>query len=83
MCGMMYMSGQGHPVDRKRGAFWMEKSAQQEHPEGQYRYGMLFALGQGVEPSSEQALYWLRRAAANGSVRAKRALDALQTADNQ
>ena len=61
----------------------MEKSAQQEHPEGQYRYGMLFALGQGVEPSSEQALYWLRRAADNGSVRAKRALDALQTADNQ
>jgi uncharacterized protein len=44
-----------------------KRLAQRENVEAQYQVGMLYLFGQGVSEDAEQGIYWLGRAAHNGS----------------
>jgi hypothetical protein len=44
-----------------------KRLASRDHPEAQYRLGMLYLLGEGVEMDAVQGIEWLKQAAQNGS----------------
>ncbi len=51
--------------------------AEQGHPRAAYGIGLLHLLGHGIEKDTDQARYWLDRAAARGSAEAQYALGRL------
>jgi TPR repeat protein/parvulin-like peptidyl-prolyl isomerase len=55
----------------------LRKSADQNHPKGQYRLGMLYLLGGGVEKNLAEAVELFRKAAALGNPEAQSKLGVL------
>ena len=47
-------------------AKWFQKSAQAGHPKAQYRLGLLYEQGTGVEKDAAKAFEWFTKAAAQG-----------------
>jgi hypothetical protein len=56
--------------DLAAGAAWSGKAAEQGHPQAQYYLGILYAFGQGLPQSAQQARHWLLEAKANGFTKA-------------
>lgn len=54
------------PPDYNSAAIWFLKAARQGYPEAQWHLGMLYANGQGVQKSDEQAAYWFQLATEQG-----------------
>lgn len=57
---------------------WFRQAAKQNHSEAQNQLAYCYGSGTGVEEDQEQAVYWLRRAAENGSVDAQKLLEELE-----
>ena len=56
---------------------WYEKAAKQGNPKAQWRLGILFKNGLGVEQCNSSALRWLAKAAAHGLETAQQTIDLL------
>lgn len=69
--------------DYERALALMKQEAEAGNPRAQYTLGYMYYNGQGVVPSSELALKWIRAAAAKGEPRALEALGRLASAATQ
>lgn len=72
----MYAFGLGVPADDeadadRHAAQWYFVAARQGHREAQYGLAVLFLTGKGVVRSDEEALRWMRKAAAAGHADAR------------
>ncbi|EUC96155.1 protein DamX, partial [Providencia alcalifaciens] len=79
--GVQSINGDGVPVDLAKGRYYIQQSALQGYPLGQYHLGILFFTGEGGAQSSACATWWLKKAiAANNEVQAmaQEALDDIQ-----
>lgn len=79
--GVQSINGDGVPVDLAKGRYYIQQSALQGYPLGQYHLGILFFTGEGGPQSSACATWWLKKAiAANNDVQAmaQEALDDIQ-----
>ncbi|UNH29211.1 SPOR domain-containing protein (plasmid) [Moellerella wisconsensis] len=69
--GVQSINGDGVPVDLVKGRYYIQQSALQGYPLGQYHLGVLFFTGEGGAQSSACAIWWLKKAiAANNDVQA-------------
>lgn len=66
--------------DFQRAAILMRQEAELGNPHAQYTLGYMYYHGQGVIEDTEQALKWIRQAAAQGDARALEALSNLAEA---
>lgn len=66
--------------DFPRAAALMRQEAELGNPHAQYTLGYMYYHGQGVVEDTEQALRWIRQAAAHGDARALEALSNLAEA---
>ena len=66
--GHLYAFGFGVPKNETdpdlKAVQWYFKAAVQGHPEAQYNLGLMFLAGKGLVQSHEEAMKWIRRAAA-------------------
>lgn len=88
--GVCYESGKGTAKDFKNAFHWFLKAAQCNYTEtelksnknvianAQFAVSGYYYQGQGTPLNRAKAKYWLRKAAANGSTRAKEALKTLK-----
>ncbi|UBX50470.1 SPOR domain-containing protein [Providencia alcalifaciens] len=79
--GVQSINGDGVPVDLAKGRYYIQQSALQGYPLGQYHLGILFFTGEGGPQNSACATWWLGKAiAANNEVRerAQQALNDIQ-----
>ncbi|HHR5883015.1 TPA: SPOR domain-containing protein [Providencia alcalifaciens] len=79
--GVQSINGDGVPVDLAKGRYYIQQSALQGYPLGQYHLGILFFTGEGGPQNSACAIWWLEKAiAANNDVRerAQQALNDIQ-----
>ncbi|HHR5913428.1 TPA: SPOR domain-containing protein [Providencia alcalifaciens] len=79
--GVQSINGDGVPVDLAKGRYYIQQSALQGYPLGQYHLGILFFTGEGGPQSAACATWWLKKAiAANNEVQAmaQEALDDIQ-----
>ncbi|WP_265694183.1 SPOR domain-containing protein [Providencia rustigianii] len=79
--GVQSINGDGVPVDLAKGRYYIQQSALQGYPLGQYHLGILFFTGEGGPQNSACAKWWLEKAAgANNDVRdmARQALNEIQ-----
>jgi len=60
--------------DFAHAATLMRREAELGNPHAQYTLGYMYYYGQGLVEDTEQALLWIRRAAAQGDARALEAL---------
>jgi TPR repeat protein len=57
-----YLCGQGVQKNFAKGFKWSKRAAEQGHPtRGMYHCGECYRLGEGVEQSNEQAIYWYEK----------------------
>ena len=56
----------------KKGLEFVKKTAAKGHPEFQYHLGMYYKYGLGVKQDTNKALYWFKKAADQGHLKAKR-----------
>ncbi|AUI68968.1 tetratricopeptide repeat protein [Beggiatoa leptomitoformis] len=68
--GRLYETGKGTSVDLKKAALFYEEAAQRGLKEAQYKIGIMYADGIGTVQNPSHALYWLRKAEANGHPKA-------------
>lgn len=66
--------------DYPRALALMRREAELGNPRAQYALGYMYYYGQGVQQDMEEALRWIRQAAAQGDARALEALGALAAA---
>jgi TPR repeat protein len=71
--GYMYSSKKN--PDNHKAYYWYVLAAKQNLASAQYNVGLLYANGLGVEQSNPKALYWFKRALANGFHAAKAYID--------
>jgi TPR repeat protein len=45
---------------------WMQKAAEQNHPDGVYMLGVMYTMGRGTEPERELGMELIRKAAELG-----------------
>lgn len=57
---------------------WFLKAADQGHVGAQYRIGVQYQYGLGVERSDELAMYWYRTAAEKGHTMARTSVDKME-----
>ncbi|MEI9751966.1 hypothetical protein V5085_13760 [Moellerella wisconsensis] len=79
--GVQFINGDGIPIDLAKGRYYIQQSALQGYPLGQYHLGVLFFTGEGGTRNSEYATWWLEKAIkANNEVRemAQQALNDIQ-----
>ena len=72
--------GEGVAKNPAAAANWWKKAAEQGQTDAQYFLGLSYSLGLGLPKTQEQAIYWLRKAAANGNENAAAALKKLEKA---
>jgi TPR repeat protein len=73
--GALYATGDWTgPKDLVRAAEWYRRAAEQGHSDAQYNLGFMNLLGEGVRGDPQEALRWLRLAAAQGEGQAMRLL---------
>ncbi|HTB83611.1 MAG TPA: tetratricopeptide repeat protein [Candidatus Sulfotelmatobacter sp.] len=61
--GMIYLRGQGMPVDAATGAQLILQSALRGNPQARLQMGMLYFEGRGVKQDEDEALKWFQQAA--------------------
>lgn len=61
--GMGYMTGQGRPLDQKKGIEYLRQAADAGFLPAVRDLGVAYLNGQGVPPSAEEAYKWLKKAA--------------------
>lgn len=59
----MYEEGKGVDRDYAKALNWYHRAADQNHPEAQFKLGVIYANGLGVEQNVDRALTWLLAAA--------------------
>ena len=64
--GLMYVDGQGVPMDFAQAASWFEKAAEQDYGKAQLNLGAMYGVGKGVKRDYVQAYKWLNICAAKG-----------------
>lgn len=74
---IMYLRGNGVPIDHAQAATWLEKSAGAGIPKAQYNLGLLYEKGLGVTQNYGTAFLWYQRAARQGHTRAQHNLGTL------
>jgi len=62
------------PDPEMEAAKWYYKAGVGGHAEAQYSLGLMFLVGKGVVENREEALHWIKLAAAQGQAEAKRFL---------
>lgn len=72
--GLMYVYGEGVPVDYREASRWYRRAAEQKSNVGQYNLGMLYLDGKGVTKDTDEAIRWLAKAADGGHFRARSTL---------
>lgn len=60
--GVQSINGDGVPVDLAKGRYYIQQSALQGYPLGQYHLGILFFTGEGGTQNSTCAKWWLEKA---------------------
>ena len=60
--------------DDERAVHWYREAAAQQHPDGEFGLGEMYAKGEGVDQDFELAVEMYMRAAVNGHAQAKRVL---------
>ena len=69
----MYYNGLG--IDE---AFeWYMKAAKQGHADSQFSLGYMYYYGTGVDKDRQEAIYWFKKAAENGNMKAKSFLNSV------
>jgi len=63
---MAYFEGFGLPLNRTASLTWIERAANQNHSEAQFRLGTWYLEGTGVDKDVVSACMWLLMAASNG-----------------
>ena len=67
LLGCFFHAGRGGlEKDPDRAAHWYRKAAEQGHVNAQAMLGRMSYLGEGVPPSSAEAIRWYRKAASQG-----------------
>jgi TPR repeat protein len=64
--GLMYVDGQGVPMDFAQAVSWFEKAAEQDYGKAQLNLGAMYGVGKGVKRDYVQAYKWLNICAAKG-----------------
>ncbi len=64
--GVMYINGQGLPLDLKEGIIWLQKSAHGGYINAQYDLGQMNISGHGMDKNLDQGARWLLTAARRG-----------------
>lgn len=80
MLGMLYVTGDGLPVNQQSARNWFRRAAEQGHPKAQNCLGILFDpawSGIDNDTSPDEAATWYRRAAAQGDEAAIQNLKAI------
>jgi hypothetical protein len=72
--GLMYLAGQGVPLDYSQAARWFRKAASRGDAPAQYNLGHIYQQGQGVKRDAVEAAMWYRKSAEQGYVYAQNAL---------
>lgn len=75
--GLLYIGGQGVPMDYSKAATWYRMAAEQGDAKAQFRLGLMSYLGQGVPRDYKEAARWYRMAAEQGDPQAQYNLGAL------
>jgi TPR repeat protein len=60
--------------DDEKAVLWYREAAQQNHPDGEFGLGEMYAKGEGVDQDFEIAVEMYMRAAVNGHAQARRVL---------
>ena len=63
MLALCYDKGQGVPQDHSKAAYWYQKAADLNLPEGQYMLALCYDKGQGVSQDYSKAAHWYQKAA--------------------
>jgi TPR repeat protein len=61
-----YREGTDFPQGLAAARHWYQQAAERDSSEAQYRLGVMLSEGQGGEPDTNAALFWLEAAAAEG-----------------
>lgn len=69
LLGKYYFDGADKEYDQAAGFF--RRAAEQGHVGAQFRIGLCYDLGKGVQEDEREAVYWYRKAADGGNVRAQ------------
>lgn len=76
--GMMNEVGMGIPRNFAKAAKWYIKLAEEGHPDGQYKVGVMYEQGIGGKTKNKaEAIKWYKKAAAQGQTVAQERLNAL------
>lgn len=74
---IMYLRGNGVPINHVQAASWLKKSAAAGIPKAQFNLGLLYEKGLGVTQNYSTAFSWYQRAAQQGHMRAQHNLGTL------
>ena len=70
----MLYQGQEMEVDPSAAFYWLERAAEQGHPDAQCNCGTLYFNGQGTERDLTKAKFWFEKVAAQGDAFASQVL---------
>jgi hypothetical protein len=65
--GLLYLDGQGVPLDLDQAVKWFNRSAEQGYDKAQLNLGALYSVGKGVRRDYVQAYKWLNICASTGN----------------
>ena len=76
LLGLMHQKGLGCRADAKEAAHWFGMAAKHDFVDAQFQLGKLYRTASAeLAPETNQATYWLSRAANNGASEAKQVID--------
>ncbi len=67
--GLLYLDGQGVPLDLDQAVKWFNRSAEQGYDKAQLNLGALYSVGKGVKRDYVQAYKWLNICASTGNAK--------------
>jgi len=67
--GLLYLDGQGVPMDLDQALKWFTRSAEQGYDKAQLNLGAMYGAGNGVKRDYVQAYKWLNICAAQGNAK--------------
>ena len=75
--GMMYLRGEGGPLDPQEATWWFRMAADAGEPVAMNNLGIMYLNGQGVAQDYAEAMTWFGKAAEAGNVGAMNQLGAM------
>ncbi len=67
--GLLYLDGQGVPLDLDQAVKWFTRSAEQDYEKAQLNLGAMYSVGKGVKRDYVQAYKWLNICASKGNAK--------------